>query len=56
MINKEGAMGKVRTVSVFLVLFVLAAFLAGCGAAVSGIGKDASRIWRGGKMIFVSED
>lgn len=48
-------MNKMTTVTVAAVV-LLALGLAGCGETINGIGEDASRMWRGGKMIFISED
>lgn len=38
-----------------LILTVFCAALAGCGETVSGVGKDASRIGKGVKTIFIRD-
>lgn len=46
------------TAKKFIILFVLAGFcaaLAGCGETISGVGKDASRMGRGVKTIFIRD-
>jgi len=38
-------------------LFFLAVFVvSGCGSTIRGVGKDVSRVGRGVKMIFISEE
>lgn len=41
--------------TVILILIVFAATLTGCGETVSGVGKDARRIGKGVKTIFVKD-
>jgi predicted small secreted protein len=45
---------KKALLSLLLVAFGLS--LLGCGETVSGIGKDACRVGRGVKMIFIREE
>lgn len=54
--NKEISMKlflKKLVVTVFLAAVMFQ--LAGCGETISGIGKDASRIGKGVKTIFIRE-
>jgi predicted small secreted protein len=37
-------------------LFLLFVFCSGCGETVRGMSKDASRVGRGTKTIFVSDE
>ncbi len=39
-----------------LSLIVIGAYLSGCGETFSGIGKDASRIGKGVKTVFIREE
>jgi len=46
-----------RSMSVlFIAIFIVALFTAGCGETVSGLGKDARRIGKGVKTVFIRED
>jgi len=40
----------------FFTALMIALFFAGCGSTVRGVGKDISRVGRGVKMIFISEE
>ena len=39
-----------------LILAIIGMYLAGCGETVSGIGKDAGRIGKGVKTVFIREE
>ena len=39
----------------FLILICFCLTLVGCGETISGIGKDASRMGRGVKTIFIKD-
>lgn len=41
--------------SLVLVVLFIAIFAAGCGETVRGLGRDASRVGRGVKTIFISD-
>jgi predicted small secreted protein len=51
--NEGNYLMRARTVGLLLVMCFL---LGGCGETLRGIGKDTSRVYRGTKMIFVSEE
>lgn len=40
----------------FAALMITFFFVSGCGSTVRGVGKDISRVGRGVKMIFISEE
>ena len=44
-----------RFISLFLALSFISLFTIGCGETVSGIGKDAKRIGKGIKTVFVKD-
>lgn len=45
-------MKKITTFFILICVFVI---LAGCGETISGVGKDASRMGRGVKTIFIRD-
>lgn len=42
-----------KNIFLLLLLLVIVTYLSGCGETVSGIGKDAGRIGKGVKTIFI---
>ncbi len=49
-------MNNKRVVCLFLILLFAFIFCAGCGETVKGMSKDAQRVGRGTKTIFVSDE
>lgn len=45
-----------KYIPVVLLVAFITILLAGCGETLSGIGKDAKRITKGVKTVFVRED
>jgi len=45
-----------KYVALVLILIFVSVMLSGCGETVNGLGKDASRIGKGIKTIFVRDD
>ena len=45
-----------RYFALFMLLIFVSVVLAGCGETISGVGKDASRIGKGVKTIFVRDN
>ncbi len=46
---------KLKKYFVFCVIGVFCLILSGCGETIGGFGKDASRITKGVKTIFVKD-
>ena len=44
-----------KRVLIMLVILLFCSVIAGCGETIKGIGKDASRIGRSVKQIFISD-
>ena len=45
-----------RLISLALFLVFVTLFIAGCGETFSGVGKDARRIGKGVKTVFIREE
>lgn len=44
-----------RRAMAFIIFISFCAALAGCGETISGVGKDAGRIGKGVKTIFIKD-
>ncbi|MFH1594596.1 MAG: hypothetical protein ABID09_07875 [Candidatus Omnitrophota bacterium] len=45
-----------RLSAILLIMILLSLVAAGCGETFSGLGKDARRVGKGTKTIFIRED
>ena len=45
-----------KLIALSCVLLVMMVIAAGCGETISGIGKDAKRIGKGVKTVFIREE
>ncbi|MFH1380766.1 MAG: hypothetical protein ABIH57_01155 [Candidatus Omnitrophota bacterium] len=45
-----------KIIPIILLIVFVSILMSGCGETLSGIGKDAKRITKGVKTVFVRED